>query len=437
MRPLPFRLRDITPHGLYPRTLLIAILPVVLLLIAVTYVFYDSHWRQTSRKLSQGMASDIAYIVAEYETQPETLGAIRQRASDLMRLEIELRYDAALPTEQKRTFFTPLDDILTQELSVRIDKPFWFDISGFEGAVIIEVALGEDVMRFIAQRDRTFSTTGHIFIVWVIGATILLILLAVGFLRNQIRSILRLTEAAKAFGRGQDAPDYRPSGATEIREAARAVLDMKARLTSFAEQRTAMLAGVSHDLRTPLTRLKLQFAMLEDSEDVRAARADLDDMEMMLDEYLAFASGEEGESAQPLQLDMLLKSMAHIKNGDASLPDGLPGITVSARPMAVKRAISNLINNALAYGQDVRVSLKDGPHYAEIIVDDDGPGIEAARREEAFRPFTRLEDARTQNQPGTGLGLALARDTARAHGGDVRLEDSPLGGLRARLRLPH
>ncbi|MEE9381043.1 MAG: HAMP domain-containing protein, partial [Hyphomonadaceae bacterium] len=252
MRPLPFRLRDITPHGLYPRTLLIAILPVILLLIAVTYVFYDSHWRQTSRKLSQGMASDIAYIVAEYETQPETLGAIRQRASDLMRLEIEFRYDAALPTEQKRTFFTPLDDILTQELSVRIDKPFWFDISGFEGAVIIEVALGEDVMRFIAQRDRTFSTTGHIFIVWVIGATILLILLAVGFLRNQIRSILRLTEAAKAFGRGQDAPDYRPSGATEIREAARAVLDMKARLTSFAQQRTAMLAGVSHDLRTPL-----------------------------------------------------------------------------------------------------------------------------------------------------------------------------------------
>ena len=383
------------------------------------------------------MASDIAYIVAEYETQPETLGAIRQRASDLMRLEIEFRYDAALPTEQKRTFFTPLDDILTQELSVRIDKPFWFDISGFEGAVIIEVALGEDVMRFIAQRDRTFSTTGHIFIVWVIGATILLILLAVGFLRNQIRSILRLTEAAKAFGRGQDAPDYRPSGATEIREAARAVLDMKARLTSFAQQRTAMLAGVSHDLRTPLTRLKLQFAMLDESEDVRAARADLDDMEMMLDEYLAFASGEEGESAQPLQLDMLLKSMAHIKNGDASLPDALPGITVSARPMAVKRAISNLINNALAYGQDVRVSLKDGPHYAEIIVDDDGPGIEAARREEAFRPFTRLEDARTQNQPGTGLGLALARDTARAHGGDVRLEDSPLGGLRARLRLPH
>ena len=433
---MQFRLRDFTPHGLYPRSLLIAVLPVILLLFAVTYVFYDSHWRQTSRKLSQGMASDIAYILAEYKTHPDELQLIRDRARQLMKLEISYVPGANLPATQKRTLFTALDDILSKELDVRLDQKFWFDITGYDNTVEIEVALDDGVMRFMAQRDRTFSTTGHIFIFWVIGASVLLILLAVGFLRNQIRSILRLTEAAQAFGRGQDLPDYKPSGATEVRDAARAVLDMKARLTSFAEQRTSMLAGVSHDLRTPLTRLKLQFAMLEDSEDIKAARADLDDMEMMLEEYLAFASGEEGEQSRSLRLNNLLKDVAGQAQGDVTLIGDVPEIRIEARPLAIKRAISNLISNALAYGDKVEIRLRTGPHYAEIIVDDNGPGISKDRREEAFRPFTRLEEARTQNQSGTGLGLALARDTARAHGGDVRLEDSPLGGLRARLRLP-
>lgn len=434
---MTFRLRDYTPHGLYPRSLLIAVLPVILLLIAVTYVFYDSHWRQTSRKLSQGMASDIAYILAEYKARPDDLASIQDRADRLMLLKFEFLPARALPPEQRRSPFTPLDNILVQELSVRLDQPFWFDISGYDGVVEIEVAVDGGVMQFMAERDRTFSTTGHIFIVWVIGASILLVLMSVAFLRNQIRSILRLTEAAKAFGRGQDLPEFKPSGATEIREAARAVMDMKARLTSFTEQRTLMLAGVSHDLRTPLTRLKLQLAMLGDSEDILAARADLDDMEMMLGEYLSFASGGEGEQTHPLRLDTMLAELATAAGETVHLPGDLPEITLTARPMAIKRAVSNLIGNALTYGSRVDVHLKDKPGHAEIIIDDDGPGISPERRAEAFRPFVRLEEARNQNLPGAGLGLALARDTARAHGGDVELQDSPLGGLRATLRLPH
>ena len=211
---------------------------------------------------------------------------------------------------------------------------------------------------------------------------------------------------------------------------------MKARLTAFANERTAMLAGVSHDLRTPLTRLKLQLAMMEQTDDIRAAREDLNDMASMLDEYLAFASGEEGESHEPIRLDTLVSDIAASIGGEILL-GALPPTTISARPLALKRAVSNIMSNALGYGTKAEIRLVDGPHMVELLVDDDGPGIPVDRREEAFRPFHRLNEARTQNVPGTGLGLALARDTARLHGGDIRLEDSPLGGLRVRLRLPH
>ncbi len=434
-RLLPFRLRDITPRGLYPRSILIAVLPVILLLAAVTYAFYDSHWRQTSRKLSQGVASSIAYVLADLEAEPTLLADITARAENTLRMDIDVRPGEALPASQRGWRFTPLDDILMGELSARLDRPFWFDLSAAD-TVEIRVASDDGVVVFVTQRDRTFSTTGHIFIVWVILSTLILLILSLGFLRNQVRSILRLAEAAKAFGRGEEAPDFRPSGATEVRDVARAVLEMKQRLTAFADQRTAMLAGVSHDLRTPLTRLKLQLAMLGDSEDILAARADLDEMSAMLDEYLAFARGEEGEQRETVRLDRLVADTAARLSDTISLVD-LPQVTVEARPLALRRAVSNLLTNALAYGRAVEMRLIDGPRGVDLVIDDDGPGIAPEAREGAFRPFYRLDEARGQNTPGTGLGLALARDTARAHGGDVRLETSPLGGLRARLRLPH
>lgn len=430
-----FRLRDITPRGLYPRSVLIVVLPVILLLAAVTYVFYDSHWRETSRKLSQSVASSLAYIVNEVESDPARIDDVAARAQETMRIRVEEMPGLALPETQARWPFTPLDDILLQELSARFDRPFWFDLSDPE-EVEIRIASDGGVLAFRTQRDRTFSTTGHIFIVWVILSTLILVILALGFLRNQVRSILRLAEAAKAFGRGQEIAEFRPSGATEIRDAARAVMEMKRRLTAFAEQRTAMLAGVSHDLRTPLTRLKLQLAMMGDDPDIEAARRDLDEMNAMLDEYLAFARGDEIEAAEAVRLDLLIHEVAAGLERPLEVEAAEP-ITVKARPLALKRAMTNLFENAVGYGERVKVSLHDGPKAAEIIVDDDGPGIAPEDREAAFKPFNRLDPSRSQNVPGTGLGLALVRDTARVHGGDVRLEDSPLGGLRARLRLPH
>ncbi|WP_084420087.1 sensor histidine kinase [Henriciella litoralis] len=429
------RLRDITPRGLYPRSVLMVVLPVVLLLTAVTYIFYDSHWRHTSRKLSQTISSEIQFMVMLRHQYPDQFALLSDEARIAMQLEVEVLPDTQLPTEQKQLFFTALDEILSRELDVSLEAPFWFDLSGYSEKVEIQVQDGPDVLRFFAERDRTFSTTGHIFIVWVIGATGILVALALGFLRNQVRSILRLTEAAKAFGRGRDTYPYRPSGATEIRDAAKAVLDMRTRLTTFADERTEMLAGISHDLRTPLTRLKLQLAMMEQTEDIKSARGDLAEMAAMLDEYLAFASGSEGEQPVEFRLDDLVEEVVGALGNKSDIRASEP-ITLIARKSLMRRAVSNLISNAQGFATKVEIHVIKGPHMAELIVDDDGPGIPEDQREEAFKPFRRLDVSRNQNVPGTGLGLSLARDTARQHGGDIRLEDSPLGGLRVRLRLP-
>ncbi|MGB3625783.1 MAG: ATP-binding protein [Henriciella sp.] len=430
------RLRDITPRGLYPRSVLMVVLPMILLLTAVTYIFYDSHWRHTSRKLSQTISSEIEFMVELRRRYPDQFDALRDEASRAMQLDATVIENAQIPTEQKPLLFSALDEIFSRELDVSLDKPFWFDISGYGETVEIQVQDGPDVILFMAERDRTFSTTGHIFLVWVIGASGILIALALGFLRNQVRSILKLAEAAKAYGRGRDAENYRPSGATEIRDAARAVMDMRTRLTTFAEERTTMLAGISHDLRTPLTRLKLQLAMMEDTEEIRAARDDLNQMAVMLDEYLAFASGTEGEQPAELDFTALVESVVADLGGEATIRKLDPAALI-AREGLIRRAVSNLISNAQGFGSEVEIEVINGPHMIELIVDDDGPGIPEERREEAFRPFHRLDESRNQNVPGTGLGLSLARDTARQHGGDIRLENSPLGGLRVRLRLPN
>ena len=292
------------------------------------------------------------------------------------------------------------------------------------------------VLQVVVDRKRAVDINGHIFIVWVALVSLIMILTALAFLRNHVRSILRLTEAAQAFGRGHQVEGFRPSGAREVRAAALAVLAMRRRLTRFAEQRTVMLAGVSHDLRTPLTRLQLQLAMLEQSEDVQAARADIRDMEAMLEEYLAFAQGAEGERAVQVDMTRLVTDLV-AKFDAARLVSGPDEqITIQGRPLALKRAVSNLLQNAESYGKVTEVQVRVRDEQIEIIVDDDGPGIPKEKYEDAFHPFSRLDDARNQNVPGVGLGLAMIRDTARGHGGSIRLDDSPLGGLRATLSLP-
>lgn len=434
---MQFRLRDFTPKGLYARLAALLILPVTIILSLTTIYYYNNHVRDVNAKLSQSIAREVG-LIALYCNSPNQLEA--------QELTIENQLGLLFTCNDERKFDFPFDavaefsydQVLNDELSGRVEL---FETEARlidkRSVLDIRVDLPTGVARILIDRKRALATNTHFFIVWVILFALLLLGLAFAFLRNQVGSILQLSHAAKQFGRGREVPDFRPSGATEVREASQAILDMKKRLTAFADQRTALLAGVSHDLRTPLTRLKLQLSMMDANDpDIAAAKSDLDDMSAMLEEYLAFAQGAEGEVPETIWLDKLARDVAKLF-GDKVEISKAEIISINARPLAIKRAITNVVNNAMVYANVAQIQVKGGPHFAEIIVDDDGPGIPPEKYEDAFRPFNRLDKARSQNTPGVGLGLALTLDTARAHGGDVRLGVSPLGGLRVRLRLPH
>jgi two-component system osmolarity sensor histidine kinase EnvZ len=429
-----FRLRDYTPRGLYARLGALVAVPVIALFAIFAIYYYREHISDVNDKLSQSIAREVGLIV-DICADPNHDLRMETDLEDQLGLQLECAYENGMKWPDQASERFGYGAVLRRQLASVAEQSVEVRAI-YDGSVLdFRSQVETGTVRVLIDRKRALAANTHFTIVWVLMGAVFMLTLAFAFLRNQVRSILRLTEAAKAFGRGRDMPGFRPSGAAEIRDAARAVTDMRAKLMAFTDQRTAMLAGVSHDLRTPLTRLKLQLAMMEQSEEIVGARSDLDDMSKMLDEYLAFASGEEGERAEELRLDHMTRTVAERIDG-AHVSEATP-ITVTARPMALTRTLTNLISNAVAYGARCEVRLIKGPRMAEILFDDDGPGIAEEKREDAFRPFHRLDDGRSQNIAGTGLGLTLARDFARAHGGDIRLEDSPLGGLRVRLRLPY
>jgi two-component system osmolarity sensor histidine kinase EnvZ len=429
------------PTSLWGRALLIIVLPVALMQVAVTWVFFDEHWQTVTARLSDGLAGDVAWAVESYrdEPGPQSLQRISDRAEKTMQLSIVLWPGKELPTSDRPSLFAPLDRTLRRALDERLDEPFWFDTTRYPAYVDIRVKVQGGVLRIIAPRDRAFATQGHIFVLWLAGATVLLTTVAILFIRNQVRAIERLAAAAEAFGKGADAPDFKPYGAKEVRQAAYAFLDMRERIRRYVEQRTALLASVSHDLRTPLTRLKLELALAEPTSRTEAMKGDLAEMEHMIDEYLAFARGQAGEPVETVRLKTLVDEVAEgARRVGAAVEIAVEDdLDATVRPNALKRALSNLVMNAAAHGETIRVAARPLPSGGvEIAVEDDGPGIPADRYEEAFKPFSRLDESRNQNVKGVGLGLAIARDVARGHGGDVILERSALGGLRAVVRLP-
>jgi len=435
------------PSTLFARSLLIIVLPVALMQIAVTYVFFDAHWQTVTARLSEGLAGDIAWAVESYkeDPSPESFARLSQRAEESMSLSIALQPGRKLPVRRRdppvlmEAFFAPIDRSLNRALSDRLDDPFWFDTTRYPAYVDIRVGVQGGVMRILAPRERAFATQGHIFVLWMTVATVLLTAIAILFIRNQVRAIERLANAAEAFGRGGEVAQFKPHGAKEVRRAAAAFLDMRSRIQRHIDQRTTLLASVSHDLRTPLTRLKLALALNEPSKRNDAMKRDLAEMEHMIDEYLAFARGEGGEAVETVALRELIEQVSEgaRRAGAKVSVTADPELSASVRPNALKRALSNLIMNAAAHGERIEVAASVRHQGGvEIVVDDDGPGIPEAQYEEAFKAFGRLDEARNQNEKGVGLGLAIARDVARGHGGDITLSRSPLGGLRAVVRLP-
>ncbi|WP_374470281.1 ATP-binding protein [Phenylobacterium sp.] len=435
------------PKTLFGRSLLIIVLPVALMQIAVTYIFFDAHWQTVTARLSEGLAGDIAWAVESYhdDPSPEAFARLSERAEESMGLSVALQPGRQLPARRRdppaalEPFFAPIDRSLERALEARLDTPYWFDTTRYPAYVDVRVAVPGGVMRVLAPRERAFATQGHIFVLWMTLATVILTSVAILFIRNQVRAIERLANAAEAFGRGAEVPYFKPHGAREVRRAAHAFIDMKGRIQRHIDQRTTLLAAVSHDLRTPLTRLKLELALAEPSTRTAAMKKDLAEMEHMIDEYLAFARGEGGEAVETVRLRELLDEVSEgaRRAGAQVTLTAEPELTARVRPNALKRALSNLVMNAAVHGEHVEVTARPRPSGGlEIVVDDDGPGIPAEQYEEAFKAFGRLDESRNQNTKGVGLGLAIARDVARGHGGDITLEASPLGGLRAVVRLP-
>ena len=437
--PLLRMLKRRAPTTLYARSLLIIVLPIALMQIIVTWLFFDAYWRQVNAHMTEGLAGEVAWVMQGYEADPTAAGLKRlsDRAEQSLDLSIIFQPNGQLPTKRHRALFG-IDRAMRRALSDRIDAPFWFDTTRYPGYVDIRVKVSHGVLRIIAPRDRAFATQASSFILYLFAATVLLTAVAVLFIRNQVRAIERLAAAADAFGRGAEIA-FKPYGAKEVRQAAQAFLAMKNRIQRYVEQRTALLASVSHDLRTPLTRLKLELALAEPGARVEAMKADLAEMEHMIDEYLAFARGEGGEALERAPIAPLLSEVAEgaTRAGAEVRVEADQELAASIRPNAMKRALANLIMNAAEHGEHVAVAARRTPAGGvEILIDDDGPGIAPERFEEAFAPFARLDAARNQNEKGVGLGLAIARDVARGHGGEVTLDRSPLGGLRAVLRLP-
>ncbi|MDX6806392.1 ATP-binding protein [Terrihabitans rhizophilus] len=435
-----FGLSNLLPKGLYTRSLLIIIVPMLLLQSVVALVFMERHWELVTRRLSAAVAQDIAALIDL--TRNTELGSDRevlQRvASEDLKLQLDFLPDGNLPAQLPKPLFSILDRVLSQELARRMEEPFWIDTTTDLRNVEIRIKLPGELLSIGVPRNSAYASNSHIFLLWMAGTAIILITISVLFLRNQIRPILQLANAAENLGKGRETPTFRLRGAREVRRAASAFFSMRDRIERQIEQRTTMLAGVSHDLRTVLTRLRLQIALLPPNAGIADLEDDIAEMDRMLEGYMAFARGDAGEAPRRINAAALMREI------EADLhPAGQQihfsyrgGESVIARPDALKRAIGNLVSNSLGFGKRVEVTAECGDGYFVVLVDDDGPGIPEDKREDVFRPFLRLDDSRNLNRPGSGLGLSIARDVARGHGGDVSLSTSKLGGLRARLHIP-
>jgi two-component system osmolarity sensor histidine kinase EnvZ len=433
-------LLDRLPKGLYARSILIVVMPILILQAVVAYVFMERHWQTVTRRLSSAVVSDIAAVIEVIESYPQDarFSKITRIAADTYGLTISVLPPDPLPEAGPRPFFSLLDSTLSSEIRRRINRPFWVDTLGNSDIVEIRIALEEHVLRVFAPRSRAYASNSHIFLLWMLGTSVVLLTIALLFLRNQIKPILTLAEAAEQFGKGRPVGDFRPRGAREVRQAAQAFIDMRERIERQVEQRTTMLSGVSHDLRTVLTRFKLELALLGDTPETESLRADVDEMSRMLEDYLAFAQGDAGETTEMVHIPELLEEVADTArragNTVETTFEGEPHALL--RALGFRRCVANLVGNAAKHGDRVMLKGRHQGGWLTVTVDDDGPGIPPEEREAVFRPFYRLDAGRNVDSGGSGLGLAITRDIATGHGGDVILAESPLGGVRAVLTIP-
>ena len=429
--------KKVLPKRLFYRALLIVAVPVITIQLIITIVFFDSLWIKTNKGMTRTLVNEISAFVEAYQNEENDKQEVTNLFSLFLDLNIELVVNEKLSDQNKERWFSPIDRTLRRELKSKFSPEiFWFNTTNYKELVDLRIKYEDGYFKFLVPKDRVTSTSARIFALWITVPAIIMVIISLIFLKNQTRPITNLARAAERFGKGEDIEEFKPSGALEIRQAGHEFDKMRKRIERHLNQRTEMLSGISHDLRTPLTRMKLQLAFLKDKDAVDKLTDDINEMEKMLNEYLQFTSSSYVEKDEMFNLSELIEEIIKKYNNKNISHNLIPRIYVNGRKNLINRSLNNLIDNGLKYANKVEINLTKKNSNLFIIIDDDGPGIPKKEYENVFKPFYKMDKGRNDSKSSVGLGLSIASDIIKSHGGNIMLEKSKFNGLRVKIFLP-
>ena len=428
-------IKKLLPKQLFYRALLIVAVPIIILQITISVVFFDSLWIKTNKGMTRALVSEIKFFIDAYDNEQYNKDSLTKLFSESYGVKVEYVSYKLLPKDNPERWFSPMDRTLRRELKSKFLN-YWFDATSFQDLIDLKIKYLKGYFQFYVPKDRVTNSSARLFALWITFPAFLLITIALIFLKNQTRPIINLARASERFGRGEDVGEYRPSGALEIRQAGYEFDRMRKRIVRHLNQRSEMLSGISHDLRTPLTRIKLQLTFIKDKEISNKLSEDVSEMEKMLNEYLHFASNRSAETTKTFDIAELISNTVNKYENKNIVFDTTYKIPFTGRKNLIRRCLNNFIDNSIKYGEKVIIVLKKGTNNLAITIDDDGPGIPEKEYENVFKPFYKIDKSRGNSKSSVGLGMSIASDIIQSHGGNIRLEKSQLNGLRVKIFLP-
>ena len=429
--------KRILPKKLFYRALLIVAVPVLVLQLVITIVFFDSLWIKTNKGMTRTLVNEISTFIEAYGNEKNNKQELVDLFSLFLDLNIKLIKNEKIQNTDMERWFSPIDRTLRREFKSKFGlNEYWFDTTSYKELIDLRIKHEEGYFKFLVPKDRVSSSSARIFALWITVPAFIMVIISLIFLKNQTRPIINLARAAEKFGKGEDIDEFKPSGALEIRQAGHEFDKMRKRIERHMNQRTEMLSGISHDLRTPLTRMKLQIAFIKDKEKVKKLTEDINEMEKMLNEYLQFTSSSYVEKDEMFNLSELISDVIKKYNNENIVKNLIPRIYFNGRKNLINRCMNNLIDNALKYANNIEISLNKKNTNLFIIIDDDGPGISIKEYENVFKPFYKIDKGRSDSKSSVGLGLSISSDIIKSHGGNIMLEKSKMDGLRVKIFLP-
>ena len=427
--------KKILPKQLFYRALLIVALPILILQLTISIVFFDSLWIKTNKGMTRALLGEIKTYIDSYSKNLNDSLEIDKLFKENLNFDVKYIELTKLPKKSTERWFSPIDRTLRRELKSRFSN-YWFDTTSYKDLIDIKVAYKKGYFQFYIPRERVTNSSARMFALWITLPAFLLITIAILFLKNQTRPIIKLAKASERFGKGEDVEEFVPSGALEIRQAGYEFEKMRKRILRHLNQRSEMLSGISHDLRTPLTRIKLQLTFIKDKEISKKLSEDVKEMEKMLDEYLQFSRSQFSEKTTKINLSKLIKFVSSKYENSKIKLELLENVEINGRTNLLQRCLENLLNNSIKYANNIYLKLTKSSNHIIVIVEDDGPGIPVNEYENVFKPFYKIDKSRGDSKSSVGLGLSIANDIIKSHGGNIKLDKSNFGGLQVKIFLP-